>query len=416
MIPSWDVRADAVGYMPNERLRAALLQRSVTAATLAEHLGVDPKTVERWVGGRTPYRRHRYAIATYLSVEEGYLWPEALTRDAVASASHSEIIAVYPHRSDVPRDVWGRLFAEAKNDVGVLVYSGLFLAEDSGLQRTLADRANAGVRVRILLGDPESREVAARGEDEGQRCQNPQRPRAVQTHPVHRGDRVPVSPDGAVQLDLPGRRRVAGQYAHLRPHSGSGAGMASAEGRRRRTRGYLHGELRARLGVRPAGPGVLAMGRRIDFYGDPNAPKANSLVPSVNVVVTNGAGQILLIKRSDNDNWALPGGAIDLGESLTDAAIRETREETGIVCEITGLVGIYSDPKHVILYTSNGETRQEFSIVLTARPVGGHLTSSSESTEVRWVNSVEISSYTMDRSMRQRIGHYLKADSQPYLG
>ncbi len=112
-------------------------------------------------------------------------------------------------------------------------------------------------------------------------------------------------------------------------------------------------------------------GRRIDYHDDPNAPKANSMVPSVNVVVVNDAGEILLIRRSDNDNWALPGGAIDLGESVAQAAIRETKEETGIDCEITGLVGIYSDPKHIILYTSNGEARQEFSIVLTARPTGG---------------------------------------------
>jgi ADP-ribose pyrophosphatase YjhB (NUDIX family) len=109
------------------------------------------------------------------------------------------------------------------------------------------------------------------------------------------------------------------------------------------------------------------MGRRIDYYDDPNAPPANGIVPSVNVVVTNDNGEILLIKRSDNDNWALPGGAIDIGESMTQAAVRETKEETGIDCEITGLVGIYTDPKHVIHYTSNDEVRQEFSIVLTAR-------------------------------------------------
>ena len=108
--------------------------------------------------------------------------------------------------------------------------------------------------------------------------------------------------------------------------------------------------------------------RRIDYYDDPNAPKANSLVPSVNVVVVNDAGEILMIRRTDNDNWAVPGGAIDLGESVAQAAVRETREESGIECEISGIVGIYSDPKHVLLYTSNGEVRQEFSIVLTARP------------------------------------------------
>ena len=158
------------------------------------------------------------------------------------------------------------------------------------------------------------------------------------------------------------------------------------------------------------------MSGRIDYYDDPNAPNANSLVPSVNVVVTNDNGEILLIRRSDNDNWAIPGGAIELGESMTEAAIRETREETGITCEITGLVGIYTDPKHVILYTSNGEVRQEFSIVLTAAVVGGNLTPSSESSEVRWVQRDELSNLQMDRSMAMRIEHYLMDRGSPHLG
>lgn len=158
------------------------------------------------------------------------------------------------------------------------------------------------------------------------------------------------------------------------------------------------------------------MPRRIDFYDDPNAPKANSLVPSVNVIVTNAEDEILLIRRSDNDNWAVPGGAIDLGESLTQAAVRETKEETGIDCEITGLVGIYTDPKHVMLYTSNGETRQEFSIVLTARAASGVPTPSNESNEVRWVKHQDLGSFQMDRSMSLRISHYLSELSKPYLG
>lgn len=149
------------------------------------------------------------------------------------------------------------------------------------------------------------------------------------------------------------------------------------------------------------------MGRRIDYYDDPDAPAANSMVPSVNVVVTDDQDRILLIRRSDNDNWAIPGGAIDLGESLTQAAIRETKEETGIDCDITGLVGIYTDPKHVILYTSDGEARQEFSVVLTAKARGGQPTPSDESTEVRWVKPDAVLDYSMDRSMRLRVGHYL---------
>ena len=155
--------------------------------------------------------------------------------------------------------------------------------------------------------------------------------------------------------------------------------------------------------------------RRIDYYDDPSAPKANSLVPSVNVVVVNEAGEILMIRRTDNDNWAVPGGAIDLGESVAQAAVRETREESGIECEITGIVGIYSDPKHVILYTSNGEVRQEFSIVLTARPMSGQPTRSSESSEVRWVPVSAVLEYTMDRSMRLRINDYLNLNESPVI-
>ncbi|MFC5186038.1 NUDIX hydrolase [Actinomadura harenae] len=157
------------------------------------------------------------------------------------------------------------------------------------------------------------------------------------------------------------------------------------------------------------------MGRRIDYYDDPNAPKANSLVPSVNVVVTNDEGEILMIRRTDNDNWALPGGAIDLGESIAEAGVRETKEETGIDCEITGLVGLYSDPKHLIHYTSNDEVRQEFSILLTARPTGGAPRPSDESREVLWVPAETATDRKIDRSMRLRIGHFLSSPANPII-
>ena len=154
--------------MANERLRALLLERGATLADLAAAVEVDPKTVERWITqGRTPYRRHRFAVAAFLGVDEAYIWPNALSREQVASASQNEIITVYPHRWAVPRDTWGRLFGEAEREIGVLVYSGLFLAEDAGMVRLFKDKAEAGVRVRILLGDPDSPEVAQRGADEG---------------------------------------------------------------------------------------------------------------------------------------------------------------------------------------------------------------------------------------------------------
>jgi ADP-ribose pyrophosphatase YjhB (NUDIX family) len=158
------------------------------------------------------------------------------------------------------------------------------------------------------------------------------------------------------------------------------------------------------------------LGERIDYLNDPAAPKANSVVPSANVIVVNDHDEILMIRRTDNGNWAVPGGGMDLGESITGTAVRETREETGIVCEITGLVGIYTNPNHVIRYTSNGEVRQEFSIVFTARPVGGELRSSSESSEPQWVSTRAIPDLQMHPSMRQRIQHYLDKRPEPYLG
>jgi 8-oxo-dGTP pyrophosphatase MutT (NUDIX family) len=158
------------------------------------------------------------------------------------------------------------------------------------------------------------------------------------------------------------------------------------------------------------------MARRIDYFNDPGAPAANSVVPSANTIVVNNDGEILLIHRTDNDNWALPGGAMDLGESLVQTAVRETAEETGINVEVTGLVGIYTDPRHVILYTSDGEARQEFSVVFTARPLSGEPTPSSESREVHWVAPGKIGALQMDRSMRMRLDHYLSGSDKPYLG
>jgi 8-oxo-dGTP pyrophosphatase MutT (NUDIX family) len=157
------------------------------------------------------------------------------------------------------------------------------------------------------------------------------------------------------------------------------------------------------------------MNRKIDYHDDPAAPEPNSLVPAVTVVVAREDGAVLLIRRTDNGNWALPGGAIEMRESVTDAAVRETYEETGVKCEVTGLSGIYSDPRHVIHYTSNDEVRREFSIVLTAGPVGGEPTPSEESREVRWVHPSDLASYTMDRSMRRRVDDYLRGPGTPVI-
>lgn len=155
---------------------------------------------------------------------------------------------------------------------------------------------------------------------------------------------------------------------------------------------------------------------RIDYLDDPAAPPPNSLVPSVNAVVTNEAGQILLIRRTDNDNWSLPGGAMDLGETIADAAVREVEEETGIQCKITGLLGIYTNPAHLVQYTSDGEVRQEFTLVFTAEAIGGSPRTSDESSEVVWIDPVDADAYDMHPSMRQRIRRFRENPAEPYIG
>ena len=158
------------------------------------------------------------------------------------------------------------------------------------------------------------------------------------------------------------------------------------------------------------------MGRRLDYLDDPDAPAATSLVPSVNVGVLNDDGELLLIRRTDNENWAMPGGAMDIGETIADAGARETREETGIECEIVRLVGVYTNPRHVMEYTSNGEVRQECSLVFAARPTAGEPTPSSESSEVRWVPPADIDRLQMHPSMRQRVAHVLERRTEPFIG
>jgi 8-oxo-dGTP pyrophosphatase MutT (NUDIX family) len=158
--------------------------------------------------------------------------------------------------------------------------------------------------------------------------------------------------------------------------------------------------------------------RRIDYLNDPDAPAANSLVPGVNVLVVDDAGRILTIQRTDNDWWSIPGGAMELGESVAGCGVRETEEETGIRCEITGLVGVYSDPGHVIHYTSNDEVRQEFGLLLLARPVGGEPRTSSESSRVEWLDPREFLDKLIPADpMRRWIEHYLAGPSTwPRLG
>ncbi len=122
-------------------------------------------------------------------------------------------------------------------------------------------------------------------------------------------------------------------------------------------------------------------------------------------MVVDDDGRVLLQRRTDNGMWALPGGKMELGESLAGCGIRETLEETGITVDITGIVGTYTDPGHVFAY-DDGEVRQEFSICLLGRPVGGELRVSDESHEVAWFTPAQTDGLPMVASIRKRLADW----------
>jgi 8-oxo-dGTP pyrophosphatase MutT (NUDIX family) len=95
--------------------------------------------------------------------------------------------------------------------------------------------------------------------------------------------------------------------------------------------------------------------------------------------------------------------------------IREVKEETGLDIELTGLLGIYTDPHHVIAY-ADGEVRQEFNITYLGRVVGGAIAVSDESTEVRYIDSAEFDQIPIHDTVRLRLRHHVQGGDTPYLG
>jgi DNA-binding transcriptional regulator YdaS (Cro superfamily) len=150
----------------NHPLARALRGAGINAVDVAARLGVDPKTVNRWIAGRIPYPQHRAALVQLTGWSPRDLWPD-LARPAEPARQADEIRIVYPHRSAVPADAWSRLFARAEKEIGILAYSALFLAEDLAVSILLREKAKAGVRVRIALGEPDGVHVTDRGSEEG---------------------------------------------------------------------------------------------------------------------------------------------------------------------------------------------------------------------------------------------------------
>ncbi|MCB8903506.1 MULTISPECIES: NUDIX domain-containing protein [unclassified Streptomyces] len=153
---------------------------------------------------------------------------------------------------------------------------------------------------------------------------------------------------------------------------------------------------------------------RTDYFDDPAAPKANSIVPAVTAFVVNEEGEVLLERRSDNGRWGMPGGVQEIGENIAGTVRREVLEETGISVEVIGLVGIFTDPGHVIEF-SDGEVRQEFSLCFRARAISGEIKVSSESFEVRWVPRSDVESLDMAPTTRLRLEEGFRESPVPRI-
>ena len=164
-------------------------------------------------------------------------------------------------------------------------------------------------------------------------------------------------------------------------------------------------------------PGSGRPGVRREYDHEPDAPAATCVAPCVYAAARDATGRLLLVRRCDTGDWELPGGHVDPGESASDAAVRETAEESGITVDITGLAGIYTDPGHVIADPRTGRVRQPFAVCFHARPLCGSPGGDQvETSEARWFTIGDIPALPIRPAMRRRIDHAVSPGRACHIG
>ncbi len=123
---------------------------------------------------------------------------------------------------------------------------------------------------------------------------------------------------------------------------------------------------------------------------EPDVSKAEELRPSVAAIITNSDGHVLLQRRSDNGLWGLPGGSVEIGESVTSAIVREVEEETGLAVEVERLIGVYSDPSFQVFRYPNGNVVHYVNTLMSCRIVAGTLQTCDESLELRFFDPARL--------------------------
>ncbi|MDO5131617.1 MAG: NUDIX domain-containing protein [Eubacteriales bacterium] len=141
---------------------------------------------------------------------------------------------------------------------------------------------------------------------------------------------------------------------------------------------------------------------RTDFYYRKDAPAANSIRPAAAVAILNSKRELLMLHRRDNKKWTMPGGTLEFGESMTECALREVKEESGLNVEIIDIIGTYTDPNIRIAY-SDGEVRQEFTIMYYGEALNYDVSLDDESSQFQWVPLDDLAKLPLADSQKRRI-------------
>jgi 8-oxo-dGTP pyrophosphatase MutT (NUDIX family) len=99
---------------------------------------------------------------------------------------------------------------------------------------------------------------------------------------------------------------------------------------------------------------------------------------SVSAIIFDRRGRLLLQQRSDGGQWGLPGGAVEAGETVAEAVVREVREETGLTVRPKRIVGVYSHPAMQVVRYPDGNVWHYIATCFECRVLGGELTTCDE--------------------------------------
>ncbi len=152
---------------------------------------------------------------------------------------------------------------------------------------------------------------------------------------------------------------------------------------------------------------------RQEFFHDPGAPPAELVAPSVFAAVRDDRERLLLVCRMDSANWELPGGQVDVGDTVVGALQREVAEEAGILIDVLGVSGVYTDPGYVIR-SAAGRVRRPFTVCFHAAPAPGTAPPRPDQVETSaavWIDPARLDTLPVHPAMRLWIVNAL--DSGP---